>query len=144
MKHWIGTAAVCLIVGLGVTALSDAAGSTYLATFLEDNLLLALIALLAINTATSGVILSRLRELAETRPEIKLTKTLAAMREATMEQVALVAVAVVVLVTKDSTWIATTWPQSAFFANALLAAVFAYAMQIMYDTAIAVYKIVDF
>lgn len=144
MKQCIGTSAVCVIVGLAVTAISDAAGSTFLAAFLEDNLLLALIALLAINTSTSGVILSRLRELAENRPEIKFTRTLAAMRQATLEQVVLVALAVAVLVAKDSTWVAVNWPDAGFVANALLAAVFVYALQIMYDTAVAVYRIVDF
>ena len=132
-----------IVVGLVATAVSRLSGSTYLGTFLETNLLVVLIALMAINTTTVSVILTKMREIAEAHPEVDFASTRRNMRLSTVEQLVLVVIAAVLLTLKSSPWLVSHIPHFAFVGDSLLVAVFAYALQVLYDTASAVYVILD-
>lgn len=143
MKQAIAVASTCIVIGLVVTGLSDAAGSSFLSGFLDQNLLLVLIALMAINTTTVSVILTKMKEIADASPDSDFSATRHSMKVSTVEQMVLIVVAVVLQVAKSSPWLLLRWDNFEFVINSLLVAVFAYSMQVLYDTAQGVYVILD-
>lgn len=143
MTRTITTGCTCIVIGLGVAALSDLAGSAYIETFLDANLLVVLVALMAINTTTASVILTKMREIADAHPKADFAATRRSMRGATIEQLALIVIAIALLAAKDSPWLIHRLPHAEFVLTSLLIAVFAFALQVLYDTARAVYVILD-
>lgn len=143
MTRTIMIACTCIVIGLAADALSLAAGSTFLPDFMSANLLVVLIALMAINTTTVSVLLTKMREIADSHPEVNFQATRRSMRNATLEQLVLIVIAAVLLVVKGSTLILAKVPYSEFVITSLLVAVFAFALQVLYDTASAVYVILD-
>lgn len=143
MSRAIMLACTCTVIGLAAGALSHLAGSSYLETFLDANLLVVLIALMAINTTTVSVILTKMREIADAHPDVDFASTRRSMRAATLEQLVLIVVAAILLAAKGSPWLPAHVPHAAFVITSLLIAVFAYALQVLFDTAKAVYVILD-
>lgn len=136
-------ACTCIVLGLAATGLSSLAGSVFLSAFLDANLLLVLIALMAINTTTVSVILTKMKEIAQEHPGANFSATRKSMKQATLEQLALIVVAVLLQVAKTSPRVLSEVPSAKFILDALLVAVFAFALQILFDTAQGVYVILD-
>ena len=143
MIRSLATACVCIVIGLAANAIFVLADSDYLARFLESNLLLLLIALMAINATTTGVILTRMRQIVDDDSKVDFTKTRKSLKSATREQFALIVAGGVLLAAKGSIWILQNVPHSDFVLTSLLIAVLAFALQILLDTAMAVYLLVD-
>ena len=143
MTRTVTTACTCVVIGLAVVALSDLAGSTYIEQFLDANLLLVLVALMAINTTTVSVILTKMREIADSHPGADFAATRRSMQGATREQLVLIVVAALLLAAMHSPWLVRHMPHADFIVTSLLVAVFAFALQVLYDTARAVYVILD-
>lgn len=137
----IKNASLCFVAGLLLNWLSSWLASDFLATFLGANLITLLIALLAINTTTISVIMTKLRDLSSDPKAF--AETMAEMKTSVVEQMVLIALAVLLqILTKSTsiTWLETT----TFVLNSLVAAVFVYALHILWDTANGVFIILKY
>ena len=132
-----------VVIGFVVNALSYLLGSRYLCSFLDGNLLLILIALLAINTTTVSVILTKMREIADRNPIVDFERTRRSMNTASIEQLILIILTVVLQIIKASPIIINLIPRSEFILESFLIAVFAFSVQIVFDTAKGIYVILD-
>ena len=136
-------ACTCIVIGLAAISVSELLQSAYLPDFLGADLLVILVALMAINTTTASVILTKMREIADKNPEVDFAGTRRSMKAATVEQLALIVLAIALLVAKGSPSLLDHVPHASFAINSLLVAVFAFALQVLYDTSKAVYVILD-
>jgi hypothetical protein len=141
-----------LLIALGAGFLIELTtqwiGSSYLHDFFDTNLISILVALLAINAATMGIVLSRIREIIENNPDSKekFEVTRRQMLLTTKEQIGLVCAAAFFLTVRDASEIARLLRNDnvELLLNSLIVAVFVYALRLLYDTAKSVLIIVDF
>lgn len=139
----IMTVCTLLVVGVAVNGLATLIGSTFLCAFLDDNLIVLLVALFAINTTTASVILTKMREIADSYPDVDFQATRRQMKISSLEQVSLILVAVLVGMLKTAPPIQAYVPHLRFALDSVLISVFAYSIHILYDTAKGVYVILD-
>ena len=118
--------------------------STYLTSFLEQNLVNLLVALLAVNSATMGIVLTKIRDLVEKHGQgDAFGRTKRQMLVSIKEQIGLILVAMLSLMVSNSPYAAQI-PNGEILFGSLLAGVFVYGMMILYDTAKSVLLIIDF
>lgn len=118
----------------------SAIDSGYLPAFLKQNIVSLQIGLLAINAATLGVVLTKLRDLVEGgAPATTFASVRANMLLSIREQVWLIIAALVILSLLD----AKNSPIviSPMVLNILLIACFVYSLMILYDTAKSVFAV---
>ena len=142
MSDVIKNLCVCVLIALGVGALSHWLKSPYLASFLDTNLILLLVALLAINTTTVSVIMTKLRELSKKPSDF--ARTTASLKVSIIEQVILIVISVVFLMLKNSQVVVARLPHSNLVFEVALLAVFCYAIHVLYDTAMGVFVLIRF
>lgn len=117
-------------------------GSNYIFDFLQKNIINIQIGLLAINTATLGVVLTKLRDLAD--KGVPLSKFSSARREMLLsikEQMALIISALGILSLADAT--AAPFQVPVGLLRILLVTCFVYSLAILYDTAKSVFVVLD-
>src|SRR5690606_2367989 len=138
------TALIALALGFLAQLAQHALETDYLNAFLRSNLLTLLIALLAINSATTGIVLTKIRGLIETGGSAAVFKaTRAQMVLAVREQVALIVIAIAALTLASSPLL----PSDDILhlsLESVVVGVFAYSLLVLYDTAVGVLLIVDF
>lgn len=116
--------------------------SQYVGTFLRANIVNIQIGLLAINAATLGIVLTKLRELVDKGvPKEAFANTRAQMLLSIKEQVALIATALAVLSLSDAKRLPFVLPPTLL--EALLITCFVYSLMILYDTAKSVFVILE-
>ncbi|MFA6179175.1 MAG: hypothetical protein WC696_06135 [Candidatus Methylopumilus sp.] len=133
-------------LGLGLLAQisQDAIMSHYFNTFLEANLVNLLVALLAVNSATMGIVLTKIRDLLDKRNlEDGFAKTKQQMLLAIKEQLALIVLSIIFLTLITSPYV-TLYPNLILLLKCGIAGVFVYSMHILYDTAKSVLIIIDY
>lgn len=135
-----------LAVGVGYICQlgQEAAQSTFLNDFLKSNLINLLVALLAINSATLGIVLTKIRELIDKHgDENSFEKTKREMLLSVKEQFALIILAV----------LAQTALSSVILSNNLrlkdaltvfVCGIFVYSLMNLYDTAKSVLIVIDY
>lgn len=122
----------------------DWLGTQYFNDFLRQNLINILIALLAVNSATMGIVLTKIRELIEKHGHGDAFKqTRAQFLLSIKEQVALIAAAILLLTISQSKYLKDI-PNINLFFGSMVAAIFVYSMMILYDTAKGVLIIIDY
>jgi hypothetical protein len=144
MRQALTESLVALALGFVLQLLQEMLGTHFLDKFLTGNLITLLIALVAINSATTGIVLTKIRDLVETRGHGDIfSKTRTQMVLAVRQQVALIIVGIVLLMSVDSPLIVHI-PSLTLLFRSMIAGVFINAMMILYDTAKGVLIIVDF
>ncbi|WP_457562145.1 hypothetical protein [Caminibacter pacificus] len=132
------------IIAYGVFSLQTQINSNFFSEYLEKNLISLLIALLAINITTLGIILTKIKDLLNSRnldgSYFKNTKK--QMLLSIQEQIAIIVISTGLLILKHSTLVNNEIIKD--FINVSLFACFSYAIFILYDTAKAVLDIIDF
>lgn len=140
----VKTSLVSLGAGFMCQLAQDWLASQYFIEFLRANLINILIALLAVNSATMGIVLTKIRELIETHGHgDTFQKTREQFLLSIKEQISLIGVAIVLLTIWQSLYLRNVHNIGIFFGSAV-AAVFVYAMTILYDTAKGVLIIIDY
>jgi hypothetical protein len=139
----IKTISLMIILGTIARFVSDWLGSPYLMKFLDANLINLQIALLAINTTTAGVVLSRMRELME-RAGANFDRTIAAFRNSTAEQVVLAILAIAILIALNSSVLLALSSYTKPTLECLLISVFFSSLYNLYDNAKAIYIIINY
>lgn len=133
-----------VMISVGIACLAffalAAIGSVYIFDFLKANLINIQIGLLAINTATLGVVLTKLRDLVDSGvPLAAFSETRKQMLLSVKEQVALIVTSLVLLSLNEASSIRFDVPVDLL--RILLLACFAYSLLILYDTAKSVFVV---
>lgn len=123
-----------------VTFLLEGIGSQYLFDFLDQHVINIQIGLLAINTATLGVVLTKLRDLVDKgTPLSEFSAARSEMLLSVKEQMALIIAALIILSTKNAKSIPLHIPGE--LTRILLLSCFIYSLMILYDTAKSVFVV---
>jgi hypothetical protein len=134
------------MMALGISFLGEvfvyAIHSTYLPLFLRANIVNLQIALLAVNTATLGIVLTKIKDVTSKGVSVSaFSETRSQMLLSIKEQVALIVASLFLLSLSSSIQITTVVPSFVF--DTLLLACFTYSIMVLYDTAISVLVILD-
>jgi hypothetical protein len=100
---------------------------------LKNNLITLLVALIAINSATLSIVLTKIRELSDKMEARKFENTRKQMILSINEQIALIAISTIFLMVLDSSYIKDN--RIFNFINTLIISTFVYAIRVLYDTA---------
>lgn len=131
-------------IGFIFQVLQGALNTDYLNSYLSQNLITILIALLAINSATLGIVLTKIRDLVERHGNAQcFNSTKEHMILSIKEQIALIIFAITFLTIVSSEVVASYENLKMLF-DAIVVAIFSYALFILYDTAKGVLIIIDF
>lgn len=136
------------LISLGVAFILEQTqvllSSTYITYFLNENLVVILIALIAINSATLGIVLTKVKELIdETKNNEAFVKTKKEMILSVHEQIFLVFVSLILLLVQNSEWLNAHLKVKPLIEVSIMSC-FVYALIILYDTAKSVFVILDF
>lgn len=129
------------VIALSITTIGNVLNSTFLFTYLQTNIISLLITLLAINTATSGLIASKIQDFVIQKPEIDFSPTIKEMKVSLFEQIILIIISVVSLIIQNSEKIELEFKDD--ICNIILITVFIYAIDILWDTGKAVFVIIE-
>lgn len=144
IQHVVKTAFISLGIGYLAELVNSFLGSLFLHEFLKSNLVTILIALLAINATTMGIVLTKVREMVDKNGGGScFQNTRSHMLLSIKEQIWLIVTSIIVLSVKDSE-IVRSIDQLAFFMQVLLIGIFVYSLLVLYDTAKSVLIIIDF
>lgn len=133
----LGAGFVCELVNLWL-------GTTFLDGFFEANLVTLLVALLAVNAATMGIVLTKIRDLVDKSGNSEIFQnTKKNMLLSINEQIGLIVTATVVLSIKSSP-VVSSIDNMPLLLNSIITGIFVYALIVLYDTAKGVLIIVDF
>jgi hypothetical protein len=130
-----------LAVAIVINWLAVMLQSVEFAKYLRENILVLLITLLAINTATISVVVAKLHEISIIE-NFPFERTIKEVKISLIEQVVLIAISGLLLILYNSPIIRgkLTYHDSIF--NTLFIAIFVYAIDILRDTGIAVFEII--
>lgn len=131
-----------LFISVILNLVSNYVDSTFLSSFLKDNLVLLVVTLLAINTATCGLVIANIREIAKGKEEF-FRKTFNEIKKSIVEQIYLIVVSVVLLILADSSILKNYLSHHDLVFNILLGGVFVYAIDILRDTGMAIFKMLE-
>ncbi|MCG9629005.1 hypothetical protein L1D34_29840 [Vibrio mediterranei] len=142
--HVVKTTFIALGVGFITELTNSWLGSEFLHAFLAQNLVTILIALLAINATTMGIVLTKVREMVDSKGSAGCFKrTRDQMLLSIKEQIALVVIAISILSIKGSEHIIAI-DNAELLLNVAIIGVFVYSLMVLYDTAKSVLIIIDF
>lgn len=130
-----------LMIGIVVTGVAYAIKSIFIFTYLQENIISLLLTLLAINTATSGLVASKIQDIALQYNGIDFSPTLKEMKKSLVQQIILIIIAFAVLLIVDSSIIDFLYKVE--ICNSILVSVFAFAVYALWDTGQSVFIIID-
>ena len=133
-------------IGLGflMQMFQSLLGTDYLTIFLSKNLITILISLMAINSATMGIVLSKIRDLVDKYGHAHLfSSTKQEMILAIKEQICLIMIALVILTVSNSEKLYFLKDMDVLIYS-LVNGIFIYSLFILYDIAKGVLVIIDF
>lgn len=110
-----------IVLAIIISLIGKGLESKFLFTYLQQNIIGLLLTLLAINTATSGLIASKIQDIVVNFPTIDFSITIKEMKKSLLEQIILIIVSVVCLLLMDSAKI--TYEFKEIIGNTILTAV---------------------
>lgn len=137
---------IFISIGIGfiVEILNSWLSTPFLHKFLESNLITLLVALLAINGATMGIVLTKIRDLIDKDGGADCFKsTRRQMLLSIKEQIGLIIFATILLSLKSSPQLSSL-DNLELLMNSCIIATFVYALNILYDVTKGVLIIVDY
>jgi hypothetical protein len=144
IKQVLTTSFISLGVGFVAELLNGWLQATFLHVFFESNLVTILVALLAVNAATMGIVLTKMRDLIDKNGNgDAFNKTKKNMLLSIKEQIGLIILATIILSIKSSPAIQSVQNMPLLF-NSIITGIFVYALLVLYDTAKGVLIVVDF
>lgn len=132
----------CLFIVLAsfIVFVNNSIESKFLINFLKDNLVTLLIALLAINTTTSSVVLTKLKDISDEN-KINFPLTVNELKKSVIEQVYYIITAILFLMLLDSSMIISIHKNIEAILKVGLVSVFVASMYSLYDTANSIFII---
>ena len=132
-----------LVIGFALTLMSRWLESGFLKTYLAENIVTILIALLAINTTTSSVVMTKLKDIYD-KTGSDFSLTINELRGSIIEQILFIVIAIFVLILSDSKIVMSSASFMSFFIDCLLASLFAGGLHALFDTASAIFVILRY
>ena len=145
MLDQIKDIALYIVLGLIINLLSFFLANDYLVNYLLDNLITIQLTLLAINTATSGLVVSKMQDIKKENPHLDLKPISKSLLDSLKEQIILIIVAIALLIIIDSQ-ITEKLEYTKYFDFGLevfLIGVFINSVQILWDTGKAIFVMID-
>lgn len=130
-----------ILISLIICILSNYLESYFLFEYLQDNIIGILLTLLAINTATLGLIASKIQDMLEKHQDFSFKNTTKEMKFSLTEQVTLIGVSIASLIILNSRII--QFHNKEFLLNTILVSVLIYSIDILWDTGKSVFVIID-
>jgi len=130
-----------IVITTALTLLSYWSQSTFLFEYLRSNLIGLLITLLAINTATTGLIASKMQDMISNKSVIDFRAPIREMKISLTEQIILISMSIVILILFNSQLIKFTYKE--VILNSCLVFVLVYSLAILLDTGRAVFVLID-
>lgn len=115
--------------------------SDFLFKYLKENIIGLLLTLLAINTATLGLIASKIQDIVVDYPKFDFSSTIKEMKTSLLEQIILICTSVITLLLLDSNKIDFTYKTD--IGNIILTTVLIYSVTILWDTGKAVFVVIE-
>ena len=143
MKNTLRQASIALGLGGAIVICSRLLASSYLSSFLDDNLIILLLALTAINGSTVGIVVGKMSDIMARDSSRKFTVTQKALKAANAEQLLLVVLALAIEIAKHSNTLPQAIPHQALIIDAVLAACLIQSLQIVFDMLHSVFVLVD-
>lgn len=139
MVQTIKTSSIVLLIAIVLTLGCDKIGSHFLQKYLCENLLTIILGFLAINTATLGVLATKLHDIKKELPHLELTDVVKQMKSSLTEQIALVVLVLLSLVLRNS---ALQFEYKWFITDVINLSCFLYAIDILWDTGKSVFILI--
>lgn len=133
-----------LVIAFLLSYSSDKLESPFLQTFLSANLINILITLLAINTATVSILLSKLNEISKNNNDFNFEDNYKELKKSLIEQICLIIFAVIVGILSSSKLIQAHLSNYQLIMDTANIFVFVYSIDILRDTGIAIFSITKF
>lgn len=130
-----------IVIAILISLIGKGLESKFLFTYLQQNIIGLLLTLLAINTATLGLIASKIQDIVVKYPKMDFSITIKEMKKSLLEQIILIIVSIVCLLLMDSAKI--TYEFKDIIGNTILSAVLIYAVNILWDTGKGVFVIIE-
>lgn len=144
MKHIIKNICTAIIISTFFIYLQSSLTSTYISNFLKSNLITIIISLLAINIATTGIVLGKMKDIVDnTKNKTLFVKSKKEMQISIIEQVVLIVLAFMVLTFSDSPFIQNMQILRNILDICCLA-IFVYDTIILYDSSKSIFIILSF
>lgn len=124
-----------------ISIISYVLKSDFLFTYLQENIIGLLLTLLAINTATLGLIASKIQDMLDKYPKINFSNTIREMKYSLSEQIVLIIISVISLTLLKSEILIFNFKDLVF--NTLLVGVLTYSVSILWDTGKGVFVIIE-
>lgn len=131
-----------IAVAVAITCLSNLIQSTFIKTFIVDDLVTVLVTIFAINTATNSLLIDDLSKLSKSTNQ-KFSNSYKEIKVSIYEQIILIGMSVVFLICRESALLKDYMNNELIFDTLCLAA-FIYAIDILRDTALAVFNLIEF
>jgi hypothetical protein len=141
MVNYIKNIIVYLFIVVAIAALSEILNSSALTTFYATNLVMLLITLLAINTATSSIVLTKLKDIGDAKG-FDFSESFDEIKLSIWEQVALIAFSIILSVLNDSKVIQDCLKYHHFIFLSLNTTIFVFAIDILRSTASSIFVII--
>ncbi|WP_228235073.1 hypothetical protein [Allomuricauda sp. M10] len=115
--------------------------SDFLSTFIEEDLVGLLLTLLAINTATSTVISSKLEDIAQ-RTGADFSDVVKEIKFSLIEQIVMIILSIILLISLKSSFLLQSIDHIGFVINLALSTILIYSIEILRDTGVTIFDII--
>jgi hypothetical protein len=145
MISYLKDISLFLIIAIIVNLISNLMGTDFLLNYLKGNLINIQLTLMAINTATCGLIVSKLQEIKERHKEVNVKPITKSLLDSLKEQIILIVLGAIFALIIDSKFTAQFIYSEYinFSLHTLLMAVFVNSVQILWDTGKSIFVIID-
>jgi len=131
-----------LVMATILVVFSKSIASLFLFEFIKNNLITILIALLAINTTTGSVVMTKLRDISD-KNGVDFSSTIGELRSSIVEQVVFIILGIILLILAGSPIILELYEYMSEILNILLVSVFIGSLYNLYDTANSIFVILN-
>jgi len=141
MKTYIFNIIIYMLISFFLCIISIYIESDYLYCFLKLNLLNILITILAVNTATLGLLSTKIQDVYLNFKGVDFTETTSEMKKSLLEQIIIIALSVVVLILIQSK--AIIFDLKDLIGYTVLTSVLIFDIHILWDTGNSIFVLLD-
>lgn len=145
MLGYLKDISLYLIISIIANLISNLLGTDFLLNYLKNNLITIQLTLMAINTATCGLVVSKLQEIKERHDEANIKPITKSLLDSLKEQIILIVLGVILVLFIESKitehLVYTKYVN--FSLHTLLVAVFVNSIQILWDTGKSIFVMID-
>lgn len=144
MVDQISNILLAIISGLFLWLLSSVIESNFLISFLDQNLIMLIIGLLAVNGASYSILMTKLREIKDEEPKADFSRTINELDLSSREQVFLIYFVVMLQILKNSNIAILRYEYAIMALNILLCSSFVYGIILLSDTSKAAFILMKY